>query len=217
VVSAEDAEGLVAVPESWVGKSRVAHLGYETVLERVAEQYHASENAVRRLNPQASWPHPRPGTPLVVPNPYPHRKGKAARLVIQIVHQRVVAYGADGGVLAWFPCSIGGRVEKRPAGELQVVNCAENPDYVFDPALFVEDPEANSIRGKLFIPPGPNNPVGVAWIGLSLPGYGIHGTPKPQDIGKTQSHGCFRLANWNARKLLGMIQIGMPVKMDWTE
>jgi lipoprotein-anchoring transpeptidase ErfK/SrfK len=59
--------------------------------------------------------------------------------------------------------------------------------------------------------------VGVAWIGLSLPGYGIHGTPKPQDIGKTQSHGCFRLANWNARKLLGMIQIGMPVKMDWTE
>ncbi|MCX7887857.1 MAG: L,D-transpeptidase, partial [Verrucomicrobiae bacterium] len=67
--------------------------------------------------------------------------------------------------------------------------------------------------GKLIIPPGPNNPVGTAWIGLSKPGYGIHGTPHPEDIGRTESHGCFRLANWNAERLARIIEIGTPVEI----
>ena len=87
-------------------------------------------------------------------------------------------------------------------------------DYTFDPALFSESEEARTLDRKLWIPPGPNNPVGVAWIGLDLPGYGIHGTPTPEHVGRTESHGCFRLANWDARTLLGMVWVGMPVTVE---
>jgi len=87
----------------------------------------------------------------------------------------------------------------------------EHPNYTFDPALFAEDPEAQAMTAKIIISPGPNNPVGTIWIGLNKAGYGIHGTPYPEDIGKAASHGCFRLANWNAEKLVAMVKIGMPV------
>ena len=86
-------------------------------------------------------------------------------------------------------------------------------EYLFDPALFAEDPDARSVSGKRVIAPGPNNPVGVAWLTLNRPGYGIHGTPHPEDIGKTESHGCFRLANWNARHLLQLVTLGTPVEV----
>jgi lipoprotein-anchoring transpeptidase ErfK/SrfK len=67
---------------------------------------------------------------------------------------------------------------------------------------------------KLILPPGPNNPVGTVWIGLDKTGYGIHGTPKPEDVGRTESHGCFRLANWNADRLLKLAWMGMPVFVE---
>ena len=70
------------------------------------------------------------------------------------------------------------------------------------------------MKRKLIIPPGPNNPVGVAWVGLSLPGYGIHGTPEPEKVGRTESHGCFRLANWNAATFSKSSWIGMPVYVE---
>ena len=216
-VTPEEVAALTAVPDSWAQKSRLPRLGYQTVLETVAEKFHASEGAIRRLNPDAAWPDPPAGARLVVPNPLPSPEVKAARLAIQIRKKTVLAYDAAGRVVGVFPCSIAAKVEKRPTGELKVVNCAPNPDYTYDPAIFAEDQESKHIPNKLLIPPGPNNPVGVAWIGLSLPGYGMHGTPKPEDIGKTESHGCFRLANWNAERLLHMIRIGMPVAMDWEE
>jgi lipoprotein-anchoring transpeptidase ErfK/SrfK len=91
---------------------------------------------------------------------------------------------------------------------------APNPNYTFDPAVFPESPEARALGRKLILPPGPNNPVGVAWIGLDKSGYGIHGTPKPEDVGRTESHGCFRLANWNAELLLKMVGVGTPVLVE---
>jgi lipoprotein-anchoring transpeptidase ErfK/SrfK len=119
--------------------------------------------------------------------------------------------GTTGRWWCIFPCSIARDKAKRPVGELHVANAAENPNYTFKPELFAEDAESTTLSGNLLIPPGPNNPVGVAWLSLDRPGYGIHGTPNPEDIGRTESHGCFRLANWNARKLVGMVTIGIPV------
>lgn len=217
VVSQAEEAALMSVPDTWEGKAAVDRLGYQTILETVAEKYHSTEGLLRRLNPDTPWPNPPAGTALIVPNPFPSSQSRAVRLVIQIPRKAIQAYDAENRLLAQFPCSIAARAEKRPTGELKVINCAPNPDYLFDPKLFAEDPEASRIGRRLIIPPGPNNPVGVAWIGLSLPGYGMHGTPKPEDIGKTESHGCFRLANWNAEKLLRMIVIGMPVTMDWRE
>ena len=89
-----------------------------------------------------------------------------------------------------------------------------NPNYTFDPAVFPESAEGRALKRKLLIPPGPNNPVGIAWIGLSRPGYGIHGTPVPEQVGRTESHGCFRLANWNADYLRQMVWVGMPVSVE---
>lgn len=119
-----------------------------------------------------------------------------------------------GELIAHFPCSIARRVEKRPVGDLQVVVTVPNPDYTWDPEVFPESPESRTVGRKLRIPPGPNNPVGVAWIGLNRTGYGIHGTPKPEDVGRTESHGCFRLANWNAELLRRMAWPGLPVRVE---
>ena len=87
----------------------------------------------------------------------------------------------------------------------------ENPNYTFDPKRFPNTPEGQTLTNKLIIPPGPNNPVGIAWIGLDKPGYGIHGTPIPEKVGRTESLGCFRLANWNAADLLDFVWNGMPI------
>ena len=84
----------------------------------------------------------------------------------------------------------------------------------FDPAVFPESAEGKELGRRLIIPPGPNNPVGLAWIGLDRPGYGMHGTPDPEKVGRTESHGCFRLANWDAVALLGLVKIGMPVLVE---
>ena len=84
-----------------------------------------------------------------------------------------------------------------------------NPDYTFDPRMW---PEVKNVDRKLTIPPGPRNPVGLCWIGLAVPGVGIHGSPAPEMIGKTGSHGCFRLTNWDALRLSTMVRIGTPVR-----
>jgi lipoprotein-anchoring transpeptidase ErfK/SrfK len=96
-------------------------------------------------------------------------------------------------------------------GELHVAVIVPNPNYSFDPEIFPESAEARELGRKLILPPGPNNPVGTVWIGLDRPGYGIHGSPRPEEVGRTQSHGCFRLANWNAEYLLQLVRVGTPV------
>jgi lipoprotein-anchoring transpeptidase ErfK/SrfK len=89
-----------------------------------------------------------------------------------------------------------------------------NPNYTFDPDNFPESAEGKTLGRKLILPPGPNNPVGRAWIGLDRPGYGIHGTPEPENVGRTESHGCFRLANWDAVTLLKLAVVGMIVTVE---
>jgi lipoprotein-anchoring transpeptidase ErfK/SrfK len=133
---------------------------------------------------------------------------------IHLASKTLEAFEATNRLLVHFPCSIAKQVEKRPVGQLHVVVIATNPNYVFKPEVFPESEEAQELGRKLVLPPGPNNPVGVAWIGLDKPGYGIHGTPKPEEVGRTESHGCFRLANWNAEYLAKMVRVGTPVYID---
>ncbi|MBP7274970.1 MAG: murein L,D-transpeptidase [Kiritimatiellae bacterium] len=215
VVTETDHAGLAPVPATWSGKSQLNTLEHETVLERVAEQFHSSQSWLRERNPGVAWPNPPPGTTLTVPNTaQPRRLPKADRIEIRLSERSIRAYDAAGHVVAVFPCSIAARVEKRPQGELRVVTAADRPNYTFDPALFAGEPGSEGLDRKLLIPPGPNNPVGLAWISLNRPGYGIHGTPHPEDIGKTESHGCFRLANWNAQRLLRMVRPDTPVRVN---
>jgi lipoprotein-anchoring transpeptidase ErfK/SrfK len=212
VVTAADLARLQPLSPTWLGKSQQTALAYETALELVAERFHASHNLLRQLNPDVDWNAVATDTPLAVPGvgKLP-KKPRAARVVIQLAAHTLEVFDADGALLVHFPVSIASRVEKRPVGELHVAVVAPNPDYTFNPDVFPESEEARSLGRKLMLPPGPNNPVGLAWIGLDLSGYGIHGTPKPEQVGRTESHGCFRLANWDALTLLDLTWVGLPV------
>lgn len=214
-VSQHDLEALRPYPTSWLGKSEIDHLGFESILEMAAERGHASPRLIRNLNPEVDWEAIAPGAVVTVPDverqPITER---ASMILIHLAGRKLQAYDSNGRLLMHFPCSIARRVDKRPVGKIEVSTVVTDPNYTFDPAVFPESAEARELGRKLVLPPGPNNPVGVAWIGLNLPGYGIHGTPLPGKVGRTESHGCFRLANWNVATLIQAAWIGLPVYVE---
>lgn len=215
VVTVADLARLQPLSPTWLGKSQQSALDFETLLELVAETTRANPGLLRKLNPDCDWDHPRAGTVLVVPDAQRTAPpGRAAALHVQLEAHTLDAYDADGRLVAHFPVSIARKVEKRPVGELHVTVAIRDPNYTFDPEVFPESAEGRELGRKLVVPPGPNNPVGVAWIGLDRSGYGIHGTPHPEQVGRTESHGCFRLANWDARTLLDLVWVGLPVYVD---
>jgi lipoprotein-anchoring transpeptidase ErfK/SrfK len=215
VISAAELGQLRPLPPTWLGKSGEPVLAHATALEFIGERYRASPNLLKRLNPGVDWSAVLPGTLLKVPAvDHAAIEKSAAVLNIRLAARELEAFDADGRIVAHFPVSIARNVEKRPVGELRVVVVIPNPNYTFDPEVFPEVPEAKELGRKLILPPGPNNPVGLAWIGLDRPGYGIHGTPDPEKVGRTESHGCFRLANWDALTLLGLVSVGTPVIVE---
>lgn len=215
IVTEKDVARLQPVSGTWLGKSQQTRLDYETLLELVAERYHASQKFIRRLNPEVDWSVAPPGLTVIVPRVQESLPpGKAAFVRIQLAERVLQVFGDAGKLLAHFPCSIAQKVDKRPVGELHVADVITDPDYTFNPEIFTESAEGRRLGRKLVVPPGPNNPVGVAWIGLDRPGYGIHGTPVPELVGRTESHGCFRLANWDAENLVRLVQRGTPVYVE---
>lgn len=214
-VTTNDLARLRPLGKTWLAKSQQTALDYETELELVAEKSHANPKLIQLLNPAVNWTGVAPGTVLKIPDVnYPLPADKAAFVVIHLDGKYLEAFDLETNLLAHFPCSIAARVEKRPVGELHVVAIAPNPNYTVDPELFPESPDLQAVGHKLILPPGPNNPVGVAWIGLDRTGYGIHGTPGPEQVGRTESHGCFRLANWDAEYLMQLAWAGMPVLVE---
>jgi len=202
------------IPTTWLGKSQTPRLDYESVLELVAEEAQSHPRLIRQLNPSVNFDALQPGVELVVPKIETPPVRQASVVRINLSQRWLRAFDDRGLLLLHFPCSIGRIAEKRPVGELQVLVTAKDPNYTFDPAVFPESAEARGIRTKLILPPGPNNPVGVAWIGLNRPGFGIHGTPGPEQVGRTESHGCFRLANWNAELLRRRVKPGITVVVE---
>ncbi len=211
---ASDLARIGRVPKTWLGKSQAAELGYESALEMAAEQCRSHPNLVRKLNPGVDWDRVSPGQEVVVPSPRWPVARRAARMRVSLAGRYLRAFDERGRLLCHFPCSIGKIASKRPVGDLHVVVAVKEPNYTFDPKIFPESAEARSLGRRLLLPPGPNNPVGLAWIGLDRPGFGIHGTPAPEQVGRTESHGCFRLANWNAEYLRQMVWVGMPVSVE---
>ena len=210
-VLTNDFAGLAPVPQAWEERAKLPSLAYETVQEMLAEMGHTSQRALERLNPDVSWPNPPPGTEVVLPDCSYAKPARAGSIRIALARMEVTVFNDEGKLIALFPCSIAREKSKRPDGEVAVKAVAPNPNYTYDPQLF--EP-GGAKKAKLVISPGPNNPVGLAWIGLSLQGYGMHGTPIPEHIGRAESKGCFRLANWNAVKLLGMVCPGVPVVIE---
>jgi lipoprotein-anchoring transpeptidase ErfK/SrfK len=212
VVTAADLSKLTRIPEDWKERSQLSNMWFENVLQMVAEKCHASEGLIKTLNPGiTNWAAIEANQSVTVLNLSPAKHAAAAKVRVSLSAKTITAYDDGGKLIALFPCSIAADKEKRTPGQLTVQTVAVNPNYTFDPVNFPELDDVQKGYGKLIVPPGPKNPVGMAWIGLSRVGYGIHGTPHPDQIGKTFSHGCFRLANWNANRLSQMVQIGTPV------
>jgi hypothetical protein len=208
-ITASDAAEVGPWPKTWVEKSRAPRLGYKSLAALVAERGHCSVALLGRLNPGKRLTALAVGDVLRIPNVSSAVPGRAARLEVNLACKTIRPFDAGGRVLGLLHCSIARKREKRPSGNCRVKVVSPDPVYVFDPKMW---PEVKGVNRKLVIPPGPRNPVGRFWIGLSLPGYGIHGTPEPELIGKTGSHGCFRLANWDAVRLGAMVRPGVPVE-----
>ena len=131
-----------------------------------------------------------------------------AKLEVAKSTRQLRAYAADGKLVAAFPATVGSDERPAPSGTLTIEAVAEEPTYTVKPSNNLKGVDASE---AFEIAPGPNNPVGIVWIDLSKDSYGIHGTPDPAEIGKTASHGCVRLTNWDARTLARSVQSGMTV------
>jgi len=209
-ITAQDISQVVGtIPTDWNLKAKMQFLGYPSVADAVAERFHCTRGLLDRLNPAADMAILKEGDVLSVPAIEKPKSIRATRLQIHLGQKVIRAFDRDGKIIALFHCSIAKDEAKRPSGTATIVSITTNPAYRFDPAMW---PEVTNVNQKLLIPPGPRNPVGLCWIALSLPGYGIHGTPTPEMIGKTGSHGCFRLTNWDAQRLGGMVDAGMIVE-----
>ena len=181
-------------------------LGYTSSKEMLAERFHMDEQLLVALNPNADLT--KAGTQITVVDPGQATLPEVRSIDVDKAKAEVIAYDAEHKPVGVFPATVGSTTRPSPKGTWKVTNVAQNPDYRYDPAKLTWGPKH---AGKLHIPPGPNNPVGVVWIALSAPDYGIHGSPDPHVIGKTASHGCVRLTNWDAEELSKSVKPGVKV------
>ncbi len=206
-LTAADVAGPFSPPPGDFAAQAVQGVRYTGPLERLAEHFHITPALLQGLNPGVDFR--RAGQTMVVPRigaaPLP---GDVDHIVVDKAEGSVRAFGEDGRLLAFYPATIGSGDNPTPSGTVRVNGVARNPDYTYDPARL----SFGEGDRKIIIPPGPNGPVGVVWIDLNKPSYGIHGTPDPEKIGKTASHGCVRLTNWDAWQLAAAVRPGVEVR-----
>ena len=202
-------------PPNWQALGALDKLRFYSLREMIAEQSQSDPDLIDSLNPDTNWHDLSIGDTIFIPYVPPFRVNEtAAYLQIKLSERALQAFSADHRLLFHCTVSIARRIEKRPSGELRVNVRVNEPNYTFNPAILTSTAEREGITQKFIIQPGPNNPVGTVWVGLNLPSYGIHGTPEPEKVGRTESSGCFRLANWNAQTVLHAVHVNMPVFVE---
>lgn len=212
-LSAKDVEGpFLEIPEDIYEKAQLECMCYESLREKLGELFHATPELLEQLNPGVELNALKAGDRIQVPQVRANDaapSGKPERLVISDGGFYLHALDAQGRVLYHFPTTLGSDYAPSPSGDFKIVGIAQDPTWHYQPGLLtgVPDEEEDAV-----IPPGPNNAVGVVWMELSKPHYGIHGTSAPETIGYTTSHGCVRLTNWDARFLSQQIAQGIPVE-----
>jgi lipoprotein-anchoring transpeptidase ErfK/SrfK len=195
------------VPKTLEKKAELKTLNFTNPRELLAEKFHVDPALLTKLNPKASFD--AAGTKIMVPNVAKKpSQAKIAKVVVDKSARTVRALDGDGKLISFYPASVGSEERPAPSGTLPIRSVAENPTYTYRPKLKFKGVKATK---PFAIAPGPNNPVGNTWIDLG-DGYGIHGTPEPQNISKTESHGCVRLTNWDAQALGKMVHRGTKVE-----
>jgi len=211
-ITQDDAKGpfTKSIPEEFEKLKELDRLGYTGPAELLAEKFHMDEDFLKELNPGKDFG--KTGTTITVANvkeASPPERGSVRRLEADKALDQLRAYGDNDSLLAVYPATIGSEERPAPSGEHKVTAIAQNPKYTYNPEYKFKGVKSDK---PFDIAPGPNNPVGSVWIDLSKEGYGIHGTPDPDKIGKSASHGCVRLTNWDAEQLAEMVKPGVPVK-----
>ena len=205
----QDVDGpFVEIPDDVMEKAKLSALLYQTPLEKLGEKFHSSPGLLRRMNPGASFD--RVGEKILALNVERAPRARAASVRVSESDNSVSVLDAEGRVFARYPASVGSEHDPLPEGEFKINGVARNPVFRYNPDLFWDADPSDS---KVTLPAGPNNPVGVVWIDLSKPHYGIHGTAEPSLVGKTQSHGCIRLTNWDALELSQIVRPGTPAEL----
>jgi lipoprotein-anchoring transpeptidase ErfK/SrfK len=209
-LSADDVAGpFEPTPKQPMEMAKKSALPYASVEEKIAEAFHMSPGLLARLNPDADLS--TAGTKITVPHVEPARRvPAAARIVVDKSDSALLLEDAAGKVVAHYPVTTGSAQFPLPIGEWKVTGVARNPVWHYDPKLIAGSKKTDT---KAEVPAGPNNPVGTTWIDLSKEHYGIHGTPNPANVGKTESNGCIRMTNWSAAALAGLTKPGMVVSM----
>jgi lipoprotein-anchoring transpeptidase ErfK/SrfK len=195
------------IPASLEKKAELKTLNFTNPRELIAEKFHIDPALLAKLNPKAAFD--TAGTTIMVPNvARKPSQAKVAKVVVDKTARTVRALDGDGKLISFYPASVGSEERPAPSGTLPIRSVAENPTYHYTPKLNFKGVKT---KKPFDIAPGPNNPVGNTWIDLG-DGFGIHGTPEPKNIGKTESHGCVRLTNWDAQALGKMVHRGVKVE-----
>jgi lipoprotein-anchoring transpeptidase ErfK/SrfK len=209
-ITKDDVKGpfLDKLPPKMEEMKDLAALSYTSPREALAEKFHMSEDLLEALNPGKTFD--QAGETIFVTNvPKNDAKLKIGRIEVDKDRQTLKAFAPSGDLVAFFPATVGSEEKPTPSGTLKVETTDANPNYRYHP-----DYKFKGVKSKeMFdIKPGPNNPAGSFWIGLSAEGYGIHGTPNPSRVSKSESHGCVRLTNWDVALLGKSVKKGTPVQ-----
>ncbi|HET7435577.1 MAG TPA: L,D-transpeptidase [Thermoanaerobaculia bacterium] len=208
----DDVKGpFVTIPSDVYEKEKLDCLCYETKKEKLAELFHTTEEFLDQLNPNVDFSTLQAGQTLWVPNVRASMTADQpdiAKVAISIRGNTFNAYDASGNLIFHAPTTLGSKYDPSPNEETSVVKVVQDPHFHYQPTLFHEVPDSDP---EAQLNPGPNSPVGVVWIALKKPHFGIHGTSDPDSIGYASSHGCVRLANWDAREVGHRIAPGVPI------
>ncbi|WP_269714149.1 L,D-transpeptidase family protein [Caulobacter sp. NIBR2454] len=197
------------IPTDLADQAELKALGYTSPLEALAEKFHMGEGLLQALNPGVDFS--QAGTKIVVAAVSTAELPRVQRVEVDKAGRQVRAYDGGGKLVAVYPATVGSSDRPAPDGEWAVRTVAPEPTYTFDSTRLKFGSDKARAKGKLTIAAGPNNPVGAAWIDLTKDTYGIHGTPDPAKVGKTASHGCVRLTNWDAQALAAAVEKGAKV------
>ena len=214
-ITAEDAAGpfIKTIPEDATEQSKLLGLYYTSVLEELGARFHSAPNLLRRLNLRARFV---AGERIRVPNVLRAKQAEpghagAVKIVVSKKASVLMVYDWGGTVIFYAPVTSGSEHDPLPFGNWVITDVVRNPIYNYNPDLFWD---ANPANAKVKIAAGPNNPVGVVWMGINVPHYGIHGTPEAGEIGHSQSHGCVRMTNWDATRVADLVKDGTPVVFE---
>ncbi len=214
------------LPKDYGDQAKLPSIGYATPMEKLAEMFHTQPAVLIALNSPTT--RLKVGNTIVVPNALPASRNYDAKLpdhwrqtlnmlnvdATQPEADHIVVDKSDSvlrvldkndRLIAQFSATMGSEHDPLPLGTWKINGADYNPKFHYNPDLFWDAKKGDE---KEMLPPGPNGPVGVVWLDLSKEHYGIHGTPHPETIGRTESHGCIRLTNWDAARLAQMVKPG---------